>query len=420
MFPLSDGLPARRFPVVNVLLIAANFAVWIFYELPHLNAAIYHASFYPCTIDNACSGPEPWGVSWITAMFLHGGWDHILGNMLFLAIFGKNVEDALGSLRYLVFYFAGGFAAMMTQTAMTLLFGTAQDAQVPELGASGAIAAVLGAYFVLYPSSRVLTWIFPVFLIKIPAWIFLGAWFAYQLIEANFGLFNAHANGGGVAFFAHVGGFIFGLLAARLLARTGQAAPGSNGTPRRSAVRSLLMVNSGSAAGVPEGRDPVASSYVRVTGLADLFAEARQLSVRTMIVDVEPLVAPWRGSQESLDQGIARVLGEARAVPSVRVVVFATNSARRPSAVPACDGLQVSYLASADKPLRTAPYRDLPRPGAVAGDQLPTDGILAYRLGFTFLHYTPELTGVPLGPGLMHRWGELMRPVLFRKPAADR
>ena len=90
-------------------------------------------------------------------MFMHGGWDHILGNMLFLAIFGKNVEDAFGPLRYLVFYFAGGFAAMMTQTAMTLLFGTAADAQVPDLGASGAIAAVLGAYFVLYPNSRIRT-----------------------------------------------------------------------------------------------------------------------------------------------------------------------------------------------------------------------------------------------------------------------
>jgi len=135
MLPLSDGIPARRFPIVNVLLIVANFAVFIFYELPQLHTAVYHASFYPCTVDNACHGPEPWGLSWITAMFLHGGWDHILGNMLFLAIFGKNVEDAFGSLRYLAFYFAGGFAAMMTQTAMTLLFGTAAEARVPELGA---------------------------------------------------------------------------------------------------------------------------------------------------------------------------------------------------------------------------------------------------------------------------------------------
>jgi predicted HAD superfamily phosphohydrolase YqeG len=164
----------------------------------------------------------------------------------------------------------------------------------------------------------------------------------------------------------------------------------------------------------------VTNNYVRVTGLAGLFAEARNLSVSTLIFDVEPLVTPWQGSQESLDQGIARILGEIRAVPSVRAVVFATNSARRPSAVPARDDLQVRYLASAEKPLRTAPYRDLPRPGAVAGDQLPTDGILAYRLGYTFLHYVPDVTGVPIGPALMHRWGKLVRPVLFRRPDAGR
>ena len=225
MLPLSDGVPARRFPVVNVLLIVANFAVFLIYELPHFNAAVYHASFYPCTVDNACRGPEPWGVSWITAMFLHGGWDHILGNMVFLAIFGKNVEDAYGPLRYLVFYFAGGFVAIMTQTAMTLLFGSAADGRVPTLGASGAIAAVLGAYFLLYSGSRVFTWIFPIFLVHIPAWIFLGLWFLYQLIEANFGLFSASANGGGVAFFAHVGGFLFGLFVTWVLVRIGQVAP---------------------------------------------------------------------------------------------------------------------------------------------------------------------------------------------------
>ena len=154
--------------------------------------------------------------------------------------------------------------------------------------------------------------------------------------------------------------------------------------------------------------------YANVTGLADLLTEAGKLAVRTIIVDVEPLVAFWDSDQPALDRGIARVLGEVRAVPSVRAVVFATNSARRPSAVPACEGIQVSYVASARKPLHTAPYRDLPRPGAVAGDQLPTDGVLAYRLGFTFLHYVPEMTGVPRGPALMHRWGEPLRPLLFR------
>src|SRR5215471_1222190 len=229
MLPLSDGIPARRFPIVNVLLIVANFAVFILYELPHLNAAVYHASFYPCAVDNACRAPEPWGVSWITAMFLHGSWDHILGNMLFLAVFGKNVEDAFGPLRYLVFYFAGGFVAMMTQTLMTLAFANHAASLVPNLGASGAIAAVLGAYFVLYPNSRVfgLAAIIPV---TVPAYVFLGFWFLYQLFEANFGLFSSTANGGGVAFFAHVGGFIFGLIVAKALVTAGRIEPQDYGT----------------------------------------------------------------------------------------------------------------------------------------------------------------------------------------------
>ena len=222
MLPLSDGIPARRFPIVTVSIIVANFAVWIFYELPHLDRSIFHASFYPCTVNGSCHGPEPWGISWITAMFLHGSWDHILGNMLFLAVFGKNVEDSFGRVRYLLFYFAGGFVATVAQTAMTLLAGTAVDARVPNLGASGAIAAVLGAYFVLYPNSKVfgLVTIIP---LRISAYFFLGFWFLYQLFEANFGIFNARAHGGGVAFFAHVGGFLFGVLAARLLVSRGQA-----------------------------------------------------------------------------------------------------------------------------------------------------------------------------------------------------
>ena len=155
-------------------------------------------------------------------MFLHAGWDHIIGNMWFLAIFGKNVEDAFGKLGYLVFYFAGGFAATSLQTAMTLLFGSASDAQVPSLGASGAIAAVLGAYFVLYPNSNILTLVgwFP---IRIPAWLFLGGWFLLQFFEGNSALV-AGTGGSGVAFFAHVGGFAFGALVTVLLAGTGRVA----------------------------------------------------------------------------------------------------------------------------------------------------------------------------------------------------
>ena len=175
-------------------------------------------------MDGSCHAPEPWGISWFTALFMHGSWGHILGNMLFLAIFGKNVEDAFGHVRYLAFYVAGGFVAMMTQALVTLVAGTAAEAQVPNLGASGAIAAVLGAYYVLFPDSRILTLVF-VFLVRIPAWIFLGVWFLFQLVEGNFGLFSAGSDGGGTAFFAHVGGFLFGLFVTRLLAGTTARGP---------------------------------------------------------------------------------------------------------------------------------------------------------------------------------------------------
>jgi len=230
MIPLSDGIPARRFPIVNVAIIVANFAVWLFYELPDLQSAVFHASFYPCTVNNTCSGPEPWGVSWITSMFLHGSWDHILGNMLFLAVFGKNVEDAFGRLPYLVFYFAGGFVATLTQTGMTLLFGTAAEARVPTLGASGAIAAVLGAYFIIYPNSTV-TGLIVIIPVRISAYFFLGFWFLYQLFEGNLGIFGATSHGGGVAFFAHVGGFIFGAIVALVLARAGRVEAKGAGPP---------------------------------------------------------------------------------------------------------------------------------------------------------------------------------------------
>jgi membrane associated rhomboid family serine protease len=233
MLPLSDGLRPRHFPVVNVALIAANVAVWLFYELPNLGSAVHQASFYPCTVDNSCRGTEPWGISWFTSMFMHGSWGHLLGNMLFLAIFGKNVEDAYGHLRYLVFYIAGGFAATMTQTAVTLLFGSASAARVPNLGASGAIAAVLGAFFILYPDARIRT-LLGIFFVQIPAWVYLGGWFLYQLVEGNFGLASSSANGGGVAFFAHIGGFVFGALVTRTLLVHGQVVPQS--APRRTAL----------------------------------------------------------------------------------------------------------------------------------------------------------------------------------------
>ena len=134
-----------------------------------------------------------------------------------------------------------------------------------------------------------------------------------------------------------------------------------------------------------------------------------------MIVDVEPLVAYWDSGQETLDRGIALVLGEIAAVPGVQVVCFATNSLRRPPVPPIAAGLRVVYLAAAGKPLRIAAYRDFPRPGVVIGDQVATDGILARRLGYAFVLYDPRLADVPPGPRLMGACGRLARPLLFRR-----
>jgi predicted HAD superfamily phosphohydrolase YqeG len=156
--------------------------------------------------------------------------------------------------------------------------------------------------------------------------------------------------------------------------------------------------------------------YERHTDLDDVMDRARHLSVRTMIVDVEPLVSWWDNTQESLDRGVAMVVEKVATLPEMRVLVFSTNSVRRPSVVPARREFEVRYLASAGKPLRTAPYRGLPQPGAVVGDQVPTDGLLARKLGFAFLHYQPRLADVPLGPRLMHRLGRLAVPLLFRRP----
>jgi membrane associated rhomboid family serine protease len=222
MIPLYDSNPERRFPVVNVALIVANAAVFLFYEIPNQDAAIHQASFYPCDVTHACHLGLPWAVSWITAMFMHAGWFHIVGNMLFLLIFGNNVEDAFGRLGYLAFYLGGGIAATMLQTSVTLLFGTADDARAANLGASGAIAAVLGAYIVLYPKARIfgLVGVIP---FRAPAWVFLGFWFVMQLFAGNFALVHPDTTGGsGVAFFAHVGGFIFGVVVAIVLRRSGR------------------------------------------------------------------------------------------------------------------------------------------------------------------------------------------------------
>ena len=154
----------------------------------------------------------------------------------------------------------------------------------------------------------------------------------------------------------------------------------------------------------------------RIATLADGLRLVRELSAKTVVLDVEPLVAYWDSSQRSLDQGIAQVLSEIAEIRSVVAVCFATNSARRPSADPAYPGIRVTYLASAYKPLRVDLYRDLPKPGVLIGDQVLTDGLLARRLGYAFAQYTTERENVPPRTWLLAQGGRLARPLLFKRP----
>ena len=234
MLPLRDSVPGRTTPYVTVGLIVANFLVW-FWELsnPGVDVHVFRDGYYPCALHGPCHLPPgfhalPWYEGVFTGMFMHAGWEHILGNMLFLWIFGNNVEDALGKVRYLLWYIAAGLAATALQTAITLTAGSAADASIPNIGASGAIAGVLGAYFVLLPRARVLTVIFiGIILIReIQAIWFLGVWIGLQIWSGGLSILHPQA-GGGTAFFAHIGGFVFGLATVLLVATRRPAAPTS-------------------------------------------------------------------------------------------------------------------------------------------------------------------------------------------------
>ena len=225
MIPLRDRNPTRRTPIITISLIVACFAAFAL-ELsitagggdPALERFFERWGAVPADITGALESGNYFGratLSMITSMFLHGGWLHILGNMLFLWIFGNNVEDRLGRIPFLIFYLVGGIAAALTQT-------------VPLVGASGAIAAALGAYIVLFPGARILSLVFLGFfyqLLEVPAVILLGFWFVLQLVN-GFGSFGGTAQGG-VAFFAHIGGFALGVVVGLLLRVVGA------GTERR-------------------------------------------------------------------------------------------------------------------------------------------------------------------------------------------
>jgi membrane associated rhomboid family serine protease len=226
MIPLRDANPTRRTPVVTLALIVACFVVFA-WELglqatseASLNAFVTEWGVVPAELLAA------WGAgqflsqetaTLISSQFLHGGWLHLLGNLLYLWIFGNNIEDRLGRVLFVLFYLGGGVVAGLSQTAID------PDSTIPLIGASGAIAATLGAYFVLFPGARITTLVFLGFfyqLIEVPAIIVLGFWFLLQLLD-GIGSLGMEA-GAGVAFFAHIGGFVGGALVAWLLIVSGR------------------------------------------------------------------------------------------------------------------------------------------------------------------------------------------------------
>jgi membrane associated rhomboid family serine protease len=206
-------MPTRRVPVVNYLLIAANILVFVMQWLagPQQEALVYQFALIPAQLTSAL---DPGDIGDIfTSMFMHAGLMHLAGNMLYLWIFGDNVEDSMGPLKYLAFYLAGGVVASLAH-----IF-TNPTSQIPTVGASGAIAAVLGAYLVLFPRSRVLTIIplgFYMRLTMVPAALVLGLWFVLQIFSGVLALGGPDV--GGVAFWAHVGGFVTGVVLGLLLA----------------------------------------------------------------------------------------------------------------------------------------------------------------------------------------------------------
>ncbi len=211
MLPLRDMNPTRRLPIVTYGLIAVN--VIIFLIQLTMPESQLQQTFINQAVVPASASAHPFALETILdvirSMFFHGGWEHILGNMLYLWLFGDNVEDRLGAILYLVIYFAGGFVAAFAQVII------APTSTIPLIGASGAIAAVLGSYIVMFPGVKV-QGIIPIGRISTmqswPAWIVLGMWFALQLFS-GFGSLGTNADyGGGVAFFAHIGGFVFGAL----------------------------------------------------------------------------------------------------------------------------------------------------------------------------------------------------------------
>ena len=214
MIPIRDQIPTRRVPIINYLLIVANILVFVLQWMagPNEEILIYQYALIPVNFTTQLNLENFANI--FTSMFMHAGLLHLAGNMLYLWIFGDNVEDSLGLFKYLLFYLIGGVVAALTHILIN------PGSQIPTVGASGAIAAVLGAYLVLYPRSRVLTFIplgFFMRLTLVPASIVLMMWFVLQLFNGVLTL--GAADVGGTAFWAHIGGFVAGVVLAKLFAR---------------------------------------------------------------------------------------------------------------------------------------------------------------------------------------------------------
>jgi len=221
MFPIRDDQPSFSKPFVNYFIIGLNVLVYVLFELPvqmqggrHFDALVFQFGFIPEHLTRALSGAAHYSIpatflTILTSMFLHADLFHIVGNLWFLWIFGDNVEDHLGHFSYLIFYLLCGVAAALTFVAIN------PGATVPTLGASGAIAGVMGGYVLLYPKARVQTLVVLVVFFTfwwLPAWVFLGYWFLIQFVATSMTAGNVPHQTGGIAFAAHVGGFIAGLL----------------------------------------------------------------------------------------------------------------------------------------------------------------------------------------------------------------
>jgi len=217
MLPLKDDQPRYSTPFINSFLIGLNLLIFFFeaaLDPRSLKELLNQFAVVPSHVSVFLNGSPRYTlpavvIPFFTSMFLHGSWMHVLGNMWFLYIFGDNIEDYLGHFKYLVFYLLAGLLAMTAQAAVS------PHSTVPTLGASGAIAGVLGAYFVLYPKGRVLTWFPPIFFFHLPAWIMLGYWFVLQFLggAATALTYEGRSSGGGgIAFWAHVAGFLAGIV----------------------------------------------------------------------------------------------------------------------------------------------------------------------------------------------------------------